>query len=224
MIVVGGKATKGKIDLKLPTLIGRSREAQLTVAHPMISRRHCEIYEVDGLLMIRDLGSLNGTVVGGQRISESPLCPDNEFTVGPLTFRAEYEYDGDLSAVPAPKVVEDSAVTAPTSDNVGEIPDFEAMAAVAAAGSDETEQVEVEQDEVEGLEEVEEVYDEEYAEEPTVDVEEVEIEEVDELAVETDAPAAEPAVPKPPQNPTQPQPIEAADSSDGSLNEFFKSL
>jgi predicted component of type VI protein secretion system len=214
LIVVGGKANKGEIDLKLPTLIGRSRDAQLTVAHPMVSRQHCEIYEVDGLLMIRDLGSLNGTIVEGQRVSEAPLCPANEFTVGPLTFRAEYEYDGDLDAVPAPKVVEDSAVTAPTSDNVEEIPDFEAMAAVAAAGSDETEQVEVE-----GLEKVEEVYDEEYAEEPTVDVEEI-----DELAVETDTPAAEPAVQKSPQNPTQPQPAEAADGSDGALDEFFKSL
>ncbi len=90
LIVVGGKASKAKIALKLPTVIGRSREAGLTIAHPMISRRHCEVFEADGLLMVRDLGSLNGTVVGGQRVKESPLPPDAEFTVGPLTFRAEY--------------------------------------------------------------------------------------------------------------------------------------
>ena len=62
LVIVGGKANKGPISLKLPTVIGRSREADLTVAHPMISRQHCRLFEVDGLLKIRDLGSLNGHV------------------------------------------------------------------------------------------------------------------------------------------------------------------
>ncbi len=105
LIVVSGKANKGAVTLRPPIVIGRSRQAELTVAHPMISRRHCEIFEVDGLMMIRDLGSLNGTVVEGQRIEEAPLCPGNEFSLGPLTFRAEYEYEGDLDSLPAPKIV-----------------------------------------------------------------------------------------------------------------------
>ncbi|MBN1396132.1 MAG: FHA domain-containing protein [Pirellulales bacterium] len=100
LIVVGGKASKGEISLKLPMTIGRSREAELTIAHPMISRRHCELFEADGLLMIRDLDSLNGTLVAGRRIKESPLPPDGEFTIGPLTFRARYQYEGDIDALP----------------------------------------------------------------------------------------------------------------------------
>ena len=107
LIVVSGKANKGAVTLKPPIIIGRSRQAELTVAHPMISRRHCEIFEVDGLLMIRDLGSLNGTVVEGQRVDESPLSPGNEFSLGPLTFRAEYEYEGHLDSLPAPKIAEE---------------------------------------------------------------------------------------------------------------------
>ena len=107
LIVVSGKANKGAVTLKPPIVIGRSRQAELTVAHPMISRRHCEIFETDGLIMIRDLGSLNGTVVEGQRIKESPLCPGNEFSLGPLTFRAEYEYQGDLDSLPAPKIADE---------------------------------------------------------------------------------------------------------------------
>ncbi len=100
LIVIGGKASKGSVALKLPTVIGRGREVGLTVAHPMISRRHCELFEADGLLMVRDLGSLNGTVIDGRRIKESPLPPEGEFAVGPLTFRAQYEYEGDLDALP----------------------------------------------------------------------------------------------------------------------------
>lgn len=96
LIVVGGKATKGKVPLDLPMVIGRSRSADLTVAHPMVSRRHCEIYDSSGLLMVRDLDSLNGTLVAGRKISEAALRPNDEFSVGPLTFRVDYEYSAEV--------------------------------------------------------------------------------------------------------------------------------
>lgn len=101
LIVIRGKANKGEVALSLPTTIGRSRDADLTVAHPMVSRHHCEIFEADGALMVRDLGSLNGTFVNGERVSEAELPPNAEITVGPLTFRAEYEHagEGDLPAL-----------------------------------------------------------------------------------------------------------------------------
>lgn len=103
LIIVGGKANKGHVSLKLPTLIGRSRDANLTIAHPMVSRRHCELFEENGLLMIRDLGSLNGTIVRKERITKAePIRPNEEFTVGPLTFRAEYEYVGEIAGPPMP--------------------------------------------------------------------------------------------------------------------------
>jgi hypothetical protein len=124
LIVVGGKAKKAKVAITLPTVIGRSRGAGLTVAHPMISRRHCELFDADGLLMIRDLGSLNGTVVAGQRIKQSPLPPDAEFVVGPLTFRAQYAYKGDLSKLPPSVLAEpDAATEAAVAET--EAPDFE---------------------------------------------------------------------------------------------------
>ena len=100
LIVVSGKTNRGEVALKLPSTIGRSRQATLTVAHPMISRQHCEIYERDGLLMLRDLGSLNGVLLDGKRVTEAPLPPGTEFVVGPLTLRVEYQYSGDLSALP----------------------------------------------------------------------------------------------------------------------------
>jgi len=125
LIVVGGKASKGTISLKLPTVIGRSRQAGLTVAHPMVSRKHAELSETAGLLMIRDMGSLNGTVIEGRRIKEAPLPPDAEFTIGPLTFRAKYEYKGDLSKLPATVLAEEPSGDGPTTESWGESPDFE---------------------------------------------------------------------------------------------------
>jgi pSer/pThr/pTyr-binding forkhead associated (FHA) protein len=96
LLVVDGNTTRRRVVLKLPCVLGRSRQADVTVAHPLISRRHCELSETDGLLMLRDLASLNGTMIGGRRVTTAPLLPDAEFTIGPLTFRVRYEYDGDL--------------------------------------------------------------------------------------------------------------------------------
>ncbi|MEJ5343000.1 MAG: FHA domain-containing protein [Thermogutta sp.] len=89
--VIRGKANKDSVAITLPAVIGRSREADLTIIHPMISRRHCELFEDGGLVKIRDLGSLNGTYVAGEQIQETFLPPGAVFSLGPLTFRVEYD-------------------------------------------------------------------------------------------------------------------------------------
>lgn len=97
LLVVAGDANQTEIKLKLPTVIGRSRDADVTIAHPLVSRRHCEIAEgEDGRLQVRDLGSLNGTFVGQTRVEESVLASGDLLTVGAITFRAVYgAYDAD---------------------------------------------------------------------------------------------------------------------------------
>lgn len=125
LIVVVGKANRSEITVSLPAVIGRSREADLTIAHPMISRTHCEILEVDGLLKVRDLGSLNGTMVEGQRISEAFLRPQDEFSIGPLTFRADYQYDGEIDSLPRRQIQQQPR---PEAGESGEaVPDFESL-------------------------------------------------------------------------------------------------
>jgi predicted component of type VI protein secretion system len=107
LLVVLGNAIKREVTLHLPTVLGRSREADITVPHPLISRRHCEISEHNGLLMVRDLTSLNGTMIGGRRIESAALLPDAEFTIGPVMFRVLYEYDGDLESLPDTQFLDD---------------------------------------------------------------------------------------------------------------------
>jgi EAL domain-containing protein (putative c-di-GMP-specific phosphodiesterase class I) len=53
-----------------PFLVGRQTEASLSIPSPTVSRRHAELDVVDGQLMLRDLGSTNGTSVNGIRIAE----------------------------------------------------------------------------------------------------------------------------------------------------------
>ncbi len=90
LIVVGGEIKSGEFTLNLPTVVGRGHDAGLRLAHPLVSRRHCEITEKDGLLHVRDLGSLNGTFIADNRISEAILRPDELITVGPVILRAIY--------------------------------------------------------------------------------------------------------------------------------------
>lgn len=56
--------------------VGRSRECDLTIKEPTISRRHCRVESDGSGWRVRDLGSGNGTYLDGERITEAPL-PDS---------------------------------------------------------------------------------------------------------------------------------------------------
>lgn len=101
LLVVAGDERKRQFELHLPAVIGRSRTTDVTLAHPLVSRRHCELYEVAGRLMLRDLGSLNGTFVGTNRLAEqqpTPIEPGEQFIVGAVTLQADYDDGRPLEA------------------------------------------------------------------------------------------------------------------------------
>jgi len=106
LLVVGGDVKTTEIQLKLPATIGRGRDASIVLPHPLVSRRHCELYEAAGQLMVRDLGSLNGTFVNSERVSESPLPAGELLTIGTVTFRAVYEANDRPRREPGDKTVE----------------------------------------------------------------------------------------------------------------------
>ncbi|MGD9127441.1 MAG: FHA domain-containing protein [Planctomycetia bacterium] len=100
LTVTDGRATKESVPLELPASIGRSRAADLPIAHPLVSRAHCRIEEKDGLAILHDEGSLNGTYIGRNRVATAPLLPESIFSVGPLSFRIDYEYTGPTDSLP----------------------------------------------------------------------------------------------------------------------------
>src|SRR5205823_5330562 len=100
LVVVGGDVKTTEINLKLPSTIGRGRGTSIVLPHPLISRQHCELYEAGGKLMVRDLGSLNGTFVNNQRVNDSAIAPGELLTVGTVTFRAVYEPGGSAASGP----------------------------------------------------------------------------------------------------------------------------
>ncbi len=60
--------------------IGRAPSNDLIIGHVSISRRHARLTFESGQLMIEDLGSIDGTFIGGQRISPSTPSevPENQ--------------------------------------------------------------------------------------------------------------------------------------------------
>ncbi len=80
------------------TVIGRRREmCDVEVNDPSLSKRHCVVVKTDGLLVIRDLASTNGTSVKGQKIRWAALLPEDKIALGSRKFRVYLGPDEAIS-------------------------------------------------------------------------------------------------------------------------------
>jgi hypothetical protein len=80
--------TKHTID-KESVVIGRSRDCDIRLADPNVSRRHAELRQEGAAYWILDLGSTNGLTVNGRRQQRAKLENEDRITVGSteLVFR-----------------------------------------------------------------------------------------------------------------------------------------
>jgi len=71
--------------------VGRSRECDVVVSDPNVSRRHIELRRGERGWAAVDLGSTNGMKVNGRRLSHAELEPGDRITIGitDLTFELE---------------------------------------------------------------------------------------------------------------------------------------
>ena len=63
-------------------VLGRSREADIRLDDPNVSRRHAEVRAEDGALWVVDLGSTNGIEVNGKRVKRAKLTDGDTITLG----------------------------------------------------------------------------------------------------------------------------------------------
>jgi predicted component of type VI protein secretion system len=130
LVVLGGKHPGLEIAVHGPEfLVGRAPEAKLRPNSDMVSRRHCMITVSDGRATIRDLGSRNGTLVNGEKITgEHELRTGEKIKVGPLEF--EVHLSTSVSGKKKPKVhtVQEAAARAVEAakprDNEADISDW----------------------------------------------------------------------------------------------------
>jgi transcriptional regulator with PAS, ATPase and Fis domain len=65
-----------------PVVVGSSLECDVAVPDPRVSRNHCQIELSERGVVLRDLGSKNGTLVGDLPVLETLLPPGKKVTVG----------------------------------------------------------------------------------------------------------------------------------------------
>jgi hypothetical protein len=72
-------------------VLGRSRDCDVVIADPNVSRRHAELRRGEEGWSVVDLGSTNGVKVNGRRVSDSRLSPGDQITLGvtDLTFELD---------------------------------------------------------------------------------------------------------------------------------------
>jgi hypothetical protein len=65
-----------------PVRIGRAPECELVLKDSRVSRRHARLHARDGVLVLTDLGSTNGTRVNGHRVTEVVLGAGDRILIG----------------------------------------------------------------------------------------------------------------------------------------------
>src|SRR5579884_714213 len=90
------------IDLRPINSLGRHPNNTIQLLDKIVSKEHCILEQRDGHFILRDLGSLNGTYVNGERVrGETVLKHGDEIALG--STRARYD-DGSGAAPPPPAV------------------------------------------------------------------------------------------------------------------------
>lgn len=67
-------------------LVGRGEGCDLRVEHKSVSKLHCVLVRTDGLVLLRDLGSTNGTRVNGTRVRRAALLPQDQIAFANFRF------------------------------------------------------------------------------------------------------------------------------------------
>jgi pSer/pThr/pTyr-binding forkhead associated (FHA) protein len=72
------------------TLFGRDEDCDVRLDHKSVSKLHCVIVKTDGVLLLRDLGSTNGTRVNGQRVRRAALLPNDTLSVANVKYIVKF--------------------------------------------------------------------------------------------------------------------------------------
>jgi predicted component of type VI protein secretion system len=81
-------------------VVGRRQDCDLRLDHKSVSKIHCVLVKTDGLLMLRDLGSTNGTRVNGTRVRRAALLPNDQLSIAHYRFRITLGPDPEPPAGP----------------------------------------------------------------------------------------------------------------------------
>lgn len=92
MAAKGGEVATGSVRVDLAgrsrVVLGRDPASDVALRHPVVSKAHAEVVAEGEGFAVRDLGSRNGTFVGGERVTKPRrLAVGDVVTVGPFALR-----------------------------------------------------------------------------------------------------------------------------------------
>ena len=88
LVVIYGLELGKKFNLNRPQIIiGRSSKADIQIDQEAVSRNHCKILNTGNAIMLRDMGSTNGTYVNDEMIDEYVLRDGDFIKVGRCIFK-----------------------------------------------------------------------------------------------------------------------------------------
>jgi len=116
LVVLRGKSAATALKLgDGVTTAGRHDECQLRIKSSEVSRKHCQFFEKNGMLMVKDLGSANGTFLNGKKIEgQRVLEPGDELTLGPVKLKVEALGKPGSGSRPSTPKPGDTAIPAPS--------------------------------------------------------------------------------------------------------------
>jgi len=83
LVVRDGEASGHHFVLRAGiTKVGRHPDSDIVLDDITVSRRHVEIRAENGVHLVRDMGSLNGTYVNQRRVDDGELMQGDELQVG----------------------------------------------------------------------------------------------------------------------------------------------
>ena len=81
--IIGGAADGLELTLdKFPVTLGREGDSVLPIHDRWASRHHCQLFEQEGDLLVRDLGSKHGTIVNSSPVDQCRLGQGDRLMVG----------------------------------------------------------------------------------------------------------------------------------------------
>ena len=141
-VVIEPASKRNTFRVRLPIVVGRSEEAKFRIQQDRVSRKHCEFFGEEGSVFVRDLGSTNGTLLGGELLEthvKTPIAPGAVVQVGSLKFRIEYDAPANAPAANEPA---DRAEMSDVTVGAGQAADSERLQIEHTAASEPAESVE----------------------------------------------------------------------------------
>ncbi|HEY4530280.1 MAG TPA: FHA domain-containing protein [Luteimonas sp.] len=109
---VGGRYHGRCFTLERPRLVGRAAEADIRIEEPAFAERHARIEMLRGEVVLRDLGSSDGSLVNGEPVRDAVLRPGDQ-----VVFDAHHRFvlEAPVGIVEPPGDDPDSAARAPAA-------------------------------------------------------------------------------------------------------------